>query len=172
MTKYKSEFVQTVMERGFIQDCSDIDLLDNLASSEVVTGYIGFDCTAQSLHAGSLLPIMLLRWLQQTGNQPIVLMGGGTTRVGDPSGKDQSRKLLTIGQISENMDSIKTIFSKYLTFNDEACGAIIANNADWLDKLNYIEFLRDYGALRHESKLCGSRFPDSPLILSRTRSRR
>ena len=146
MTKYKSEFVQTVMERGFIQDCSDIDLLDNLASSEVVTGYIGFDCTAPSLHAGSLLPIMLLRWLQQTGNQPIVLMGGGTTKVGDPSGKDQSRKLLTIDQISEHMDSIKTIFSKYLTFNDEACGAIIANNADWLDKLNYIEFLRDYGA--------------------------
>ena len=146
MAKHTSEFVQTVVERGFIQDCSDIDALDDLASREIVTAYIGFDCTATSLHAGSLLPIMLLRWLQQTGHQPLVLMGGGTTKVGDPSGKDESRKLLSTSQINENLTSIKNIFSKYLTFGDDPNGAIMANNADWLDKLNYIEFLRDYGA--------------------------
>ncbi|MDG2032940.1 MAG: tyrosine--tRNA ligase [Rhodospirillales bacterium] len=146
MAKHTSEFVQTVVERGFIQDCSDIDALDDLASREIVTAYIGFDCTATSLHAGSLLPIMLFRWLQQTGHQPLVLMGGGTTKVGDPSGKDESRKLLSTSQINENLTSIKNIFSKYLTFGDDPNGAIMANNADWLDKLNYIEFLRDYGA--------------------------
>ncbi len=146
MAKRNSEFVQTVMERGFIQDCSDIDALDDLASHEIVTAYIGFDCTATSLHAGSLLPIMLLRWLQQTGHQHLVLMGGGTTKVGDPSGKDESRKLLTTSQINENLTSIKSIFSKYLTFGDDPNGAIMANNSDWLDELNYIEFLRDYGA--------------------------
>ncbi len=146
MASYKSDFVRTVMERGFVHDCSDMEALDDLASKEVVTAYIGFDCTASSLHAGSLLPIMLLRWLQQTGHQPIVLMGGGTTKVGDPSGKDESRKLLTVDQINENLASIKTIFSKYLAFRDEPSGAIMANNADWLDGLNYIEFLRDFGA--------------------------
>ncbi len=145
MAKHTSEFVQTVAERGFIQDCSDIEALNDLANREIVTAYIGFDCTAKSLHAGSLLPIMLLRWLQQTGHQPLVLMGGGTTKVGDPSGKDESRKLLTTSQINENLISIKTIFSKYLTFGDGSGDAIMANNADWLDKLNYIEFLRDYG---------------------------
>ena len=112
MAKHTSEFVKTVVERGFIQDCSDTDALDDLANREIVTAYIGFDCTATSLHAGSLLPIMLLRWLQQTGHQPLVLMGGGTTKVGDPSGKDESRKLLTTSQISENLTSIKSIFSK------------------------------------------------------------
>ena len=146
MTKHTSEFVKTVVERGFIQDCSDTDALDDLANREIVTAYIGFDCTATSLHAGSLLPIMLLRWLQQTGHQPLVLMGGGTTKVGDPSGKDESRKLLTTSQISENLTSIKSIFSKYLTFGDAPNDAIMANNAEWLDQLNYIEFLRDYGA--------------------------
>ena len=145
MAKHKSEFVQTVMERGFIQDCSDIEALDDLASREIITAYIGFDCTATSLHAGSLLPIMLLRWLQQTGHQPLVLMGGGTTKVGDPSGKDQSRRLLTTSQISKNLTSIKSIFSNYLTFGDDPNGAMMVNNADWLDELNYIEFLRDYG---------------------------
>ena len=146
MAKHKSEFVQTVMERGFIQDCSDIEALDDLASREIITAYIGFDCTATSLHAGSLMPIMLLRWLQQTGHQPLVLMGGGTTKVGDPSGKDQSRRLLTTSQISKNLTSIKSVFSNYLTFGDDPNGAMMVNNADWLDELNYIEFLRDYGA--------------------------
>ncbi len=146
MAKHTSEFVQTVTERGFIQDCSDIDALDDLANREIITAYIGFDCTATSLHAGSLLPIMLLRWLQQTGHQPLVLMGGGTTKVGDPSGKDESRKLLTTSQIKENLTSIKSVFSKYLAFGDSPNCAVMANNADWLDKLNYIEFLRDYGA--------------------------
>jgi len=146
MASYRSDFVQTLSERGFIQDCSDIDALDDLATKEIITAYIGFDCTASSLHAGSLLPIMLLRWLQQTGHQPIVLMGGGTTKVGDPSGKDESRKLLSVDQINENLSSIKDIFSRYVSFSDEPTGAIMANNADWLDELNYIEFLRDYGA--------------------------
>ena len=145
MSSYKSDFVRTVVERGFVQDCSDIDALDTLVKQEPLTAYIGFDCTASSLHAGSLLPVMLLRWLQQTGNQPIVLMGGGTTRVGDPSGKDESRQVLSLEHINKNMSGIKKIFSKYLTFGDLPSDTIMANNADWLDELNYIEFLRDYG---------------------------
>ena len=145
MSNYKSDFVRTVVERGFIQDCSDIDALDELACEEVLTAYIGFDCTAPSLHAGSLLPLMLLRWLQQTGHRPIVLMGGGTTKVGDPSGKDESRQLLSVERIDENMTSIKNIFSKYLFFGEGPSDAIMANNAEWLDGLNYIELLRDYG---------------------------
>ena len=145
MPSYKSDFVNTVFERGFVQDCSDIDALDTLANRTILTAYIGFDCTAPSLHAGSLLPIMLLRWLQKTGHQPIVLMGGGTTKVGDPSGKDKSRQLLTVQNISENMLGIKNIFSKYLTFGNAPTDAIMVNNAEWLDKLNYIEFLRNYG---------------------------
>ena len=110
MPSYRSDFVKTVFERGFVQDCSDIDALDALAKSTTLTAYIGFDCTAPSLHAGSLLPIMLLRWLQKTGHQPIVLMGGGTTKVGDPSGKDKSRLLLSLENINENMLGIKKIF--------------------------------------------------------------
>lgn len=145
MSNHKSELVRTIVERGFVQDCSDIDALDSLASQEVLTAYIGFDCTAPSLHAGSLLPVMLLRWLQKTGHQPIVLMGGGTTKVGDPSGKDESRQLLNHEQIDENMAGIKLVFSKYLSFGDGPTDAIMANNAQWLDGLNYIELLRDYG---------------------------
>lgn len=145
MSNHKSDFIRTVVERGFVQDCSNIDALDALTSKEVLTAYIGFDCTAPSLHAGSLLPVMLLRWLQLTGHRPIVLMGGGTTKVGDPSGKDESRQLLSVERISENMAGIKQIFSKYLLFGDGPSDAIIANNADWLDKLKYIELLRDYG---------------------------
>jgi len=145
MPSYKSDFVKTVFERGFVQDCSDIDALDTLANRTNLTAYIGFDCTAPSLHAGSLLPIMLLRWLQKTGHQPIVLMGGGTTKVGDPSGKDKSRQLLSLENINENMLGIRNIFSKYLTFGNAPTDAIMVNNAEWLDKLNYIEFLRNYG---------------------------
>ena len=145
MPSYKSDFVNTVFERGFVQDCSDIDALDTLANRTILTAYIGFDCTAPSLHAGSLLPIMLLRWLQKTGHQPIVLMGGGTTKVGDPSGKDKSRQLLSLKNINENMLGIRNIFSKYLTFGNAPTDAIMVNNAEWLDKLNYIEFLRNYG---------------------------
>ena len=145
MSSYKSEFIKTVVERGFVQDCSDIDALDSLADRETITAYIGFDCTAPSLHAGSLLPIMLLRWLQRTGHRPLVLMGAGTTKVGDPSGKDQGRQLLSADKINENMLGIKQIFSKYLSFGNSQSDAILANNADWLDGLNYIKFLRDYG---------------------------
>jgi tyrosyl-tRNA synthetase len=145
LASYKSDFVQTVTERGFLHQCTDIKALDEKAATETITAYIGFDCTAPSLHVGSLLPVMLLRWLQQTGHQPIVLMGGGTTKVGDPSGKDESRQLLTVEKIKENMDGIKSIFSKYLTFGDGPSDAVMANNADWLDELQYINFIRDYG---------------------------
>ena len=129
-----------------MHQCTDIEALDERASREIIPAYIGFDCTAPSLHVGSLLPVMLLRWLQKTGHKPIVLMGGGTTKVGDPSGKDESRQLLTIEKINENMEGIKSIFAKYLTFGDGPTDAIMVNNADWLDKLEYIDFLRSYGS--------------------------
>ena len=145
MVNYKSAFLNVVTERGFLHQCTDIDELDKLASSQIIPAYIGFDCAASSLHVGSLLPVMLLRWLQKTGHKPIVLMGGGTTKVGDPSGKDESRQLLSAEQINANMNGIKSIFSKYLKFGDDPTDAIMVNNADWLDSLNYIDFLRTYG---------------------------
>ena len=154
MNTYKSDFLNVLATRGFIQQVSEPQALDALASSSTVAGYIGFDCTAPSLHVGSLLPIMLLYWLQQTGHRPIALMGGGTTRVGDPSGKDESRRLLSDQAIDENLKSIRAIFSHFLRFGDtpgekSANDAVMANNADWLNKLNYIDFLRDVG--RHFS---------------------
>ena len=145
MTAYKSDFIRTVVERGYMHQCTDLDALDDLASQETVTAYIGFDCTAPSLHAGSLVSIMLLRALQKTGHKPIVLMGGGTTKVGDPSGKDESRKMLSEDDIQNNMDGIKQVFSKFLAFGDGPTDAIMVNNADWLDELPYVGFLRDYG---------------------------
>ena len=145
MSETKSDFLKTVQERGYMHQCTDLDALDKKASDGIVTAYIGFDCTAPSLHVGSLLPIMLLRTLQKTGHKPIVLMGGGTTLVGDPSGKDESRKMLTEADIQDNMDGIKKIFSKFLTFGDGPTDAVMVNNADWLKGLNYIEFLRDFG---------------------------
>ena len=145
MVSYKSEFLNTITKRGFLHQCTDLDALDKRASSEIIPAYIGFDCTAASLHVGSLLPVMLLRWLQKTGHKPIVLMGGGTTKVGDPSGKDESRQLLTEEKINANMEGIKSIFSKYLKFGDGPTDAIMVNNAALLDKLNYIDFLRTYG---------------------------
>ncbi len=149
MTTYKSDFLHELSERGFIHQISEPAALDQLAESSTITAYIGFDCTAASLHVGSLLPIMLLYWLQQTGHRPIALMGGGTTRVGDPSGKDESRRLLTGAQIDDNLKGIRAIFTKFLKFEDEGGNAVMANNADWLNKLNYIDFLRDVG--RHFS---------------------
>ena len=149
MTQPKSEFLRAASERGFIHQCTDTDALDDLASNGIVTAYIGFDATADSLHAGSLVPIMLLRLLQRTGHRPIVLMGGGTTKVGDPSGKDTQRQLLTEEQIDANIAGIRGIFEKYLTFGDGPTDAVMVNNADWLDGLAYIDFLRDYG--RHFS---------------------
>jgi tyrosyl-tRNA synthetase len=145
MSEYKSDFVRTIVERGFLHQCTDLEALDALAAKKIVTAYIGFDCTAPSLHAGSLLPIMLLRWLQKIGHRPIVLMGGGTTKVGDPSGKDESRQILTEAKINENLTAIKSIFSRYLSFGDGASDALMTNNADWLDDLQYIPFLREYG---------------------------
>jgi tyrosyl-tRNA synthetase len=145
MSAYKSDFLNILAERGFIHQVSEPDVLDALARTGTVTGYIGFDCTAASLHVGSLLPIMMLYWMEQTGHQPIALMGGGTTRVGDPSGKDESRRILTDDAINENLKSIRAIFSKFLKFEGSGGNALMANNADWLNSLNYIDFLRDVG---------------------------
>jgi tyrosyl-tRNA synthetase len=149
MSGYKSDFLNVLAARGFIHQVSEPDALDSLAKSKAITAYIGFDCTAPSLHIGSLLPIMMLHWLQQTGHRPIALMGGGTTRVGDPSGKDESRKVLTDDLIAENLNGIRQVFSKFLKFEGSGGNAIMANNADWLNSLNYIDFLRDVG--RHFS---------------------
>jgi len=149
MSTYKSDFLHVLASRGFIHQVSEPEALDALAASKAITGYIGFDCTAASLHVGSLLPIMMLYWMQQTGHRPIALMGGGTTRVGDPSGKDESRRLLTDDIINDNLRGIRAIFAKFLTFGDGPRNAVMANNADWLNALNYIDFLRDVG--RHFS---------------------
>jgi tyrosyl-tRNA synthetase len=149
MSAYKSDFLRTLAERGFIHQVSEPEALDALANSSRITAYIGFDCTAPSLHIGSLLPIMMLYWMQQTGHRPIALMGGGTTRVGDPSGKDESRRILTDETINQNLAGIRAIFSKFLRFGEGPGDAIMANNAAWLNGLNYIDFLRDVG--RHFS---------------------
>ena len=149
MTKARSDFLRTLSERGFIHQCTDEAGLDAKAAAGRIVAYIGFDCTADSLHVGSLVQIMMLRWLQQTGHKPIVLMGGGTTKVGDPSGRDESRRLLTEADIARNMAGIKSVFARFLTFGDGPTDAVMANNADWLDRLEYIPFLRDYG--RHFS---------------------
>jgi tyrosyl-tRNA synthetase len=145
MSELRSEFLRTLTARGYIHQCTDLQGLDALASQGIVTAYIGFDATADSLHVGSLVPIMILRWLQQTGHKPVVLMGGGTTKIGDPSGKDESRQLLTDEQIAGNMAGIRRIFDQFLSFGDGPTDAVMVNNADWLDKLQYIPFLRDYG---------------------------
>jgi len=149
MTTFRSDFVRAVVERGYLHQCTDIEGLDGLAAQQPITAYIGFDCTAPSLHAGSLVSIMLLRRLQRAGHKPIVLMGGGTTRIGDPSFRDESRPLLDDAKIAENMAGIQKVFAKFLTFGDGPTDAVMVNNADWLDTLRYIPFLRDYG--RHFS---------------------
>lgn len=149
MSAYQSDFLNILQSRGFIHQMSDAAGLDALAAKGDVTAYIGYDCTASSLHAGHLLSIMMLHWLQQTGNKPIVLMGGGTTRVGDPSGRDETRKLLTYEQIDANKESIKGTFTKLIRFGTGKTDAAMADNAEWLTALNYIEMLRDVG--RHFS---------------------
>ncbi len=143
--KPKSEFLHVMQSRGFMSDCTDLEGLDEALIAGVVPGYIGFDATADSLHVGSLIQIMMLRWLQKTGHKPITLMGGGTTKIGDPSGKDESRPQLTTEKINENIAGIRKVFSKYLDFGEGKTDAIQPNNADWLEQLNYIDFLRDYG---------------------------
>jgi tyrosyl-tRNA synthetase len=149
MAKPKSQLLETFIERGYLHQCTDMLGLDDLARTESIVGYIGFDCTADSLHVGSLIPIMLLRHLQQAGHKPLVLLGGGTTKIGDPSGRDQSRQLLGDEEITKNMLSLRKVFERYLTFGDGPTDAVIVNNAEWLEELNYVEFLREYG--RHFS---------------------
>ena len=149
MATQRSQFLRTLTERGFVHQCTDLEALDALASEKSVTAYIGFDCTAPSLHVGSLISIMVLKWLQEAGHKPIVLMGGGTTKVGDPSGRDATRALLDDAEIADNMRRIEQVFAKFLTFGDGPTDAVMVNNMEWLEDLNYISFLRDYG--RHFS---------------------
>lgn len=149
MSEFKSDFLRTLKERGFIHQLSDETGLDNLFAKETVTAYVGYDATATSLHIGNLISITMLYWLQETGHRPITLMGGGTSMVGDPSFRDEQRKLLTTEAIDSNIEGIKRIFSRILRFGDKANDAVMVNNADWLLKLNYVEFLRDVG--RHFS---------------------
>jgi tyrosyl-tRNA synthetase len=147
MSKPRSEFLRILSERGYIHQVSDLEGLDAAAADGTITAYVGYDCTATSLHVGSLISIMMLHWLQETGHRPIALMGGGTTRVGDPSGRDETRKILTIEQIEENKAGIKRVFERFLRFGGD--DAVMVDNAEWLTKLNYIEMLRDVG--RHFS---------------------
>ena len=149
MAKFKSDFLTTLDQRGFIHQCSDFDGLDALAAKGEAIAYVGYDCTAPSLHIGNFLTIMMLYWLQQSGNKPITLMGGGTTRVGDPSGKDESRAIRPLEEIEANKESIKGVFAKVLKFGQGKGDAIMLDNAEWLTKLNYIDMLRDIG--RHFS---------------------
>ncbi len=141
----KSDFLTALLERGFVADCTDLEGLDARMHAERVTGYIGFDLTATSLHIGNLVQIMLLRWMQRTGHRPITLMGGGTTKVGDPSGKDEMRRILTVEQIAANADGIRQVFARYIAYGDGPTDSPLVDNAEWLDRLGYIEFLRDIG---------------------------
>ncbi|HSJ40442.1 MAG TPA: tyrosine--tRNA ligase, partial [Xanthobacteraceae bacterium] len=145
MTSYSSSLLKLLDERGYIHQVTDAAALDALAAKQIVPGYIGFDATAPSLHVGNLVQIMQLRRIQQSGHKPIVLMGGGTTKVGDPSGKDEGRKLLSSEEIDANIASIRRVFESFLTFGDGPTDAIMVNNDDWLAKLEYIPFLRDVG---------------------------
>ena len=145
MTSYKSSLLKLLEERGYIHQITDVEALDSQANKNVIGAYVGFDATAPSLHVGNLVQIMILRRLQQAGHKPIVLMGGGTTKVGDPSGKDESRKLLTDDEINSNILGIRKVFERFLTFGSGPTDAIMVNNADWLDTLAYIPFLRDVG---------------------------
>jgi len=143
---YHSEFINRITSRGYMHQATNLDGLDNRCNSRPITAYIGFDCTANSLHVGSLVQIMMLRQLQNTGHKPIVLMGGGTTKIGDPSGKDEARPLLSDQDIAQNKAGILKIFEKYLKFGDNPTDAIMIDNADWLEPLSYIRFLRDFGS--------------------------
>ncbi|WP_230532215.1 tyrosine--tRNA ligase [Microvirga roseola] len=145
MTTLQSAFLKTLTERGFIHQCTDLAALDERLSAGCIPAYVGFDATADSLHTGHLLPIMTLRWLQKTGHRPVILIGGGTTQIGDPSFRDTSRPLLDDGQIAKNIAGLKTVFSRYMTFGDGPTDAVMVDNADWLDPLRYLPFLRDFG---------------------------
>src|SRR5437764_385919 len=149
MSTYKSDFLNVLQTRGFIHQISDAASLDALAAKREATGYVGYDCTAPSLHIGNFLTMMMLYWLQQSGNKPITLMGGGTTMVGDPSGKDETRALRTVAEIEANKASIRGVFAKVLQYGSGGSDAIMLDNAEWLTRLNWIEMLRDIG--RHFS---------------------
>ena len=149
----RSEFLNIMIEREYIHQITDIEKLDLLASKGLISGYIGFDCTAPSLHVGSLIQIMMLRWFQKTGNKPIVLMGGGTTKIGDPSGKDKARPVLSNEKIKCHQTSIKSIFKKFLQFGNNKSDAIMVDNSSWLESINYITFLRDFGSSFSINKL-------------------
>src|SRR5215470_8313940 len=149
MTRFKSDFLNVLQERGFVHQCSDFEGLDALAAKGQATAYVGYDCTAPSLHIGNFLTMMMLYWLQQSGNQPITLMGGGTTMVGDPSGKDETRALRSVEEIEANKASIRGVFAKVLRYGNGKSDAVMLDNAEWLTKLNWIEMLRDIG--RHFS---------------------
>ncbi|MBT7614881.1 MAG: tyrosine--tRNA ligase, partial [Rhodospirillaceae bacterium] len=149
MSEPRSQFLADIVARGFMHQCTDLDALDEKAANGTIVAYIGYDCTGPSLHVGHMVSIMMLRRMQQTGHKPIVLMGGGTTKVGDPSGKDEQRQLLTDEQIGANMASIRKSFENYVTFGDGPSDAVMVNNDDWLSELMYIPFLRDVG--RHFS---------------------
>ena len=149
----KSEFLKIMIERGFVHQITDVQNLDLKTCNAQLSGYIGFDCTASSLHVGSLIQIMMLRWFQKTGNKPIVLMGGGTTKIGDPSGKDSARPVLSTEKIEENQVSIKSIFKKFLKFGNNSNDAIMVDNSSWLENINYISFLRDFGSSFSINKL-------------------
>jgi tyrosyl-tRNA synthetase len=149
MTAFKSDFLNILQERGFVHQCSDFEGLDALAARGEATAYVGYDCTAPSLHIGNFLSMMMLYWLQQTGNKPITLMGGGTTMVGDPSGKDETRAIRSVEEIEANKESIRGVFAKVLRYGNGHSDAVMLDNAEWLTKLNWIEMLRDIG--RHFS---------------------
>ena len=138
--QFKSDFLAFLNERGFLHQCSSYENLDALMSKEKITAYIGFDCTANSLHVGSLMQILLLKYLQKFGHTPIALLGAGTTMIGDPSGRDESRKMLTVEQINENMLGIKAVLERFIAFDGGNAGLLL-NNADWLSKFSYLEFL-------------------------------
>jgi tyrosyl-tRNA synthetase len=145
MSRHQSEFVRTVVERGFVHQATDLEGLDRFAAGGHLVAYIGFDCTADSLHVGHLVSIMLLRWLQRTGHRPIALIGGGTTKIGDPSGKDESRQLLDEATIEHNIQGIRRSLESFLEFGERPDQALLVNNADWLEEIRYVEFLRGYG---------------------------
>jgi tyrosyl-tRNA synthetase len=145
MRRHRADFVRTVVERGFLHQATDLEGLDAFAAADRLIGYVGFDCTADSLHVGHLVSIMLLRWLQRTGHRPIALIGGGTTKVGDPSGKDESRQLLDDATIAANIAGIRRSLASFLAFGDQPDQALLVDNAEWLDELRYIPFLREYG---------------------------
>jgi len=155
MAKHRSDFLRSIESRGYLHQATDLDALDALAANGTVTAYVGYDCTAPSLHVGNLLSIMMLRVLQQTGHRPIILVGGGTTKIGDPSGKDASRALLNDAEITRNTVGIREVFGRFVTFGDGPTDALLVDNAEWLDRLEYIPFLRAYGRYFSVNRMLG-----------------